>query len=93
MHCHATYLRDDYILADAFRPQPGWGSLVTRADASDWPAHTDAEVIAAAKRGTPPGYWLQRIDAYGGAPHHREVLVRSVPLTRAPRKLTPREFA
>lgn len=76
----ATYLVESYILADAFRPQPGWGKKVTRVHADDLPAHTDADIIEAAEQGAPPGYWLQRLEAHGGEPLHRVLLSRSVPL-------------
>lgn len=80
MFYDATYLADCYILADAFRPQPGWGKRVTRVQADALPPHTDADIVEAAELGASPGYWLQRLEACGGEPHHRVVMSKSVPL-------------
>lgn len=82
MFYEATYLVDGYILADAFRLQPGWGSKVTRVQADTLPPHTDSDIVDAAHRGSPPGYWLQRVDAYGGTPHQRTLFVKSTPFGR-----------
>lgn len=65
MHYYVTYLADCYILADAFRPEPGWGSRVMRVDAATLPPHTEEEIIQAAQVGTPDGYWLQKVEAVG----------------------------
>lgn len=80
MFYDARYLVDDYTLADAFRPQPGWGSKTSRVCADGWPEHTDEEVIDAARRSAPTGYWLQSIEAIGGEPHIRVLLAVPVPL-------------
>ena len=80
MFYDARYLFDGYTFADAFRPRPGWGSKTSRVCADGWPAHTDDEVIDAARRGTPAGYWLQSIEAIEGEPHIRVVMFVPVPL-------------
>ena len=80
MFYDATYLVNRYILADAFRTQPSWGKKVTRVQADTLPLHSDADIIEAAELGAPPGYWLQRLETYGGEPHHRVVMSRSAPL-------------
>lgn len=77
------YLRDSYTLADAFRPQPGWGSKVYTAEAAALGEHTDQDVIRAAQETAPPGYWLQHIEAIGGHPHRRDVFKKSVPLSHS----------
>ena len=80
MFYDARYLIDRYTLADALRPQPGWGSKTRRVCADGWPVHNDAEVIEAARAATPRGYWLQRVEAIGGEPHIRVVMALPVPV-------------
>lgn len=76
------YLRDDYILADAFRPDWSWGSTGYVVEAAKLGEHTDEDLIRAAQEKAPPGYWLQRIEAIGGEPHRRDVFKKAVPWSR-----------
>lgn len=78
------YLIDSYIVADAFRPQPGWGSKVYTADANRLGEHTDEDLIRVAQETAPPGYWLQSVEAIGGKPHIRVVWGKSVPFSKTP---------
>lgn len=61
----AIYRVDKYILADAFRPSPFWGSHRKRIDAASLPPHTDLEIVDAAHHGAPGGYWLQKLTLFG----------------------------
>lgn len=74
------YLCNGYTLADAFRPQLGWGAKGYTVEASALDEHTDADVIQAAQETAPNGYWLHHIEAIGGDPHVRDVYSKSVPL-------------
>ncbi len=78
------YLCDSYTLADAFRPQPGWGSRGYTVDAAALGEHTDADVVDAALQTAPQGYWLQRVEAIGGEPHIRTVWSKPVPHSKTP---------
>ena len=80
---YLRYLCDGYTLADAFRPQPGWGAKGYTVEADKLGEHTDEDVIRAAQETAPPGYWLQHIEAIGGEPHRRDVFKKSAPLRRA----------
>lgn len=80
---YLRYLCDGYTLADAFRPQPGWGSKGYTVEADNLGEHTDEEVIRAAQETAPAGYWLQHIEAIGGEPNRRDVFKQGVPLRRA----------
>ena len=77
MKYRLTYCRDDYTLADAFRPNPRWGKKIYSADLEC--AMTDDELIGGAKDTAPEGYWLQCLEAIGGEPHVRVVYQKSVP--------------
>ena len=81
---YLRYLCDGYILADAFRPQPGWGSKGYFVEAAALGEHTDADIIRCAAETAPPGYWLQHIEAIGGDPWRRDVFMKSVPLSKTP---------
>ncbi len=81
-----TYRIDGYTLADAFRPQPDWGTMRFRVSASELPEHTDQDVVDAARKGAPVGYWLQRVEAIGGDPHIRELMSVSVPVANTTQK-------
>jgi len=78
MFYQATYLRNDYRLSDALRPNPRYGNRIFNIDANSLPEHTDEDVISAAKDTAPDGYWLQKLEAYGGDPHRREIINLSV---------------
>ena len=80
---YLRYLCDSYTLADAFRPQPGWGEKGYFVEADKLGEHTDEDVIRAAQETAPPGYWLQHIEAIGGEPRRRDVFKKGVPLRRA----------
>jgi hypothetical protein len=59
---HVEYRREGYALADAFRPQPGWGIERHTAEGDRIPpGTTDAELIGAARANTPEGYRLGRV--------------------------------
>lgn len=75
------YLRDGYILADAFRPHPGWGCKGYTVDAARLGEHTDDDLIRVAQETAPPGFWLHHIEAIGGEPHVRQVFKKGVPLS------------
>ncbi len=72
------YLRDDYTLADAFRPDWSWGSKGYVVEAAKLGEHTDEDLIRIAHQTAPQGYWLQHIEAIGGEPHRRDVFKKSV---------------
>lgn len=80
MRYYLRYLRDGYILADAFRPALGWGARGYSVDATTLPPHTDADIIKHAHDSAPPGYWLHHIEAVGGEPHRRDVFKKDVPV-------------
>ena len=75
------YLCNGYILADAFRPHPGWGSKGYTVDAARLGEHTDDDLIRVAQETAPPGFWLHHIEAIGGEPHVRQVFKKGVPLS------------
>ena len=81
---YLRYLCDDYTLADAFRPQPGWGAKGYTVEATSLGEHTDQDIIRCAQETAPPGYWLQHIEAIGGEPHRRDVFKIAVPLRKTP---------
>jgi hypothetical protein len=83
------YLCDGYIVADAFRPVPGWGAKGYTVQADALGDHTDADVIRAAQETAPVGYWLQHVEAIGGDPHRRDVFKKAVPwsLNKTPNAL------
>lgn len=76
MFYKVTYKKNGYQIADAFRPNPGWGERVFRVNESELPKHTDAEIVHAARLDAPVGYWLQRVIAIGGDPHERELFFK-----------------
>jgi hypothetical protein len=71
------YLVDGYRLADAFRPNPKWGSTTYTVKASGLPPHDDADVVKSAQEAAPPGHWLQRVTAIGSG--ERELFCKPVP--------------
>lgn len=59
-----VYHRNDWTLADAFRPQPGWGCrrFATPVSAFDQqPGVTDQALVDGAKGAAPEGYRLTRL--------------------------------
>ena len=88
---YLRYLCDGYTLADAFRPQPNWGAKCYTVDGDQLGAHTDINLIEAAKRSAPAGYWLNRIETFGGPDHGRVVFKKAVTVTlnRAPLPAAP----
>jgi hypothetical protein len=58
------YHRNDWTLADAFRPQPGWGSRAFSTPVEAFGSHTEAELIEGAKASAPEGYRLTQISIY-----------------------------
>ena len=59
-----VYHRDDWTLADAFRPQPGWGSRVFATPGTAFGEHTQKELIEGAKASAPPQHRLTRLSIY-----------------------------
>lgn len=80
---YMRYLCDGYILADAFRPTPGWGSKGYHVEADKLPPHTDAEIVRCAQESCPPGYWLQHVEAIGGPRGRRDLFKKAVPWSRS----------
>ena len=54
----ATYVVENYTLADAFRPNPAWGKQRHRCPRESLPAHVDGDILKEAWRATPKGYRL-----------------------------------
>ena len=59
-----VYHCNDWTLADAFRPQPGWGSRVFTVPASVLEGWDDARLIAGAKEAAPEGHRLTRLSLH-----------------------------
>jgi hypothetical protein len=59
-----VYHRDDWTLADAFRPQPGWGSRAFTASVADLGDMSEAALIAAAREAAPEGHRLTSVSLY-----------------------------
>lgn len=91
-----VYHRKDYSLADALRPQPGWGRRRFTVSASIMDQHggeLDTVLAAADPADTPDGYRLTSVTLYpvdgperviwSTAPDHRRVQ------TPLPQKATP----
>lgn len=59
-----VYHRNDWQLADAFRPQPGWGSRRFTAPIAALEEMTEPRLIAAAQEAAPEGYRLTKLSIY-----------------------------
>jgi hypothetical protein len=58
------YHLEGWTLADAFRPQPGWGTRTFRVNAADLGEHTEQEVVDAAREHAPARYRLTSVKLY-----------------------------
>jgi hypothetical protein len=63
------YHIEGWTLADAFRPQPGWGTRRFTVKLADLGEHTQAELLGAAHNGAPPRYRLTSVTLH---PAHGE---------------------
>ena len=77
------YLRDGYILADAFRPTPNWGEKKFSVEADSLPSHTDEDIVKLANETAPEGHWLQRVCAIKSGKADRTLFARQVPTHRS----------
>ena len=59
-----VYHRNDWTLADAFRPQPGWGSKTFTVPVAALGDMSEASLIAAAKDAAPSNHRLTKISLY-----------------------------
>jgi len=59
-----VYHCNDWTLADAFRPQPGWGSRTFTAPAAALGEMTEPALIGAAKEAAPEGYRLTKLSLH-----------------------------
>jgi len=59
-----VYHCNGWTLADAFRPQPGWGSRAFTVPASVLEGWDDAALIAGAKECAPEGYRLTKLSIH-----------------------------
>lgn len=57
----ARFVRQDYTLADAFRPHPGWGTQQFTCPDDKAVGVSDADLIAGARANKPNGYRLQSV--------------------------------
>lgn len=60
----AVYHREDYTLADAFRPQPGCGRRRFRCDVATLGDHTESQLLAVAHETAPNGHRLTSLSLY-----------------------------
>lgn len=58
------YHRNDWTLADAFRPQPGWGSRTFTAPVAALEGMSEARLIGAAREAAPEGYRLTSLSVF-----------------------------
>jgi hypothetical protein len=58
------YHREDWRLADAFKPQPGWGTRKFTVKAEDLGEHTEQELVDAARLHAPTGHRLTSVTLY-----------------------------
>lgn len=59
-----VYHRNDWTLADAFRPQPGWGSRAFTAPVAALEGMSETALIGAAKETAPEGYRLTSLSLF-----------------------------
>lgn len=59
-----VYHVEGWTLADAFRPQPGWGTRRFTVKLSDLPAHTEQEFVNMARQAAPERYRLTSVTLY-----------------------------
>lgn len=75
------YHRNDWRLADAFRPQPGWGRRRFTVPAAALEGLTEADLIAGAQASAPEGYRLTSLSIHPEGGSDR-VIWRTAPDTR-----------
>lgn len=61
LYYETVYHRNDWTLADAFRPQPGWGCRRFATPASAFDGVTEQALIEGAKGAAPKGYRLTKL--------------------------------
>lgn len=59
-----VYHREDWTLADAFRPQPGWGCRVFTAPEAALLGMAEPALIGAAREAAPKGYRLTKLSIH-----------------------------
>ena len=58
------YHRKDWVLADAFKPQPGWGRRKFTCPVASLGEHTEDQMLATAHESAPNGYRLTMLAIY-----------------------------
>lgn len=81
--CHV----EGWTLADAFRPQPGWGRRTFRVNVADLGEHTEQELVEAAREHAPERHRLTRVTLYAADGADR-VIWSTPPDPRARKLLT-----
>lgn len=61
-----VYHRNDWTIADAFRPQPGWGQRRFTAPVAAMGDLTELQILAAALEAAPDGHRLTRLSVIPG---------------------------
>lgn len=56
-----VYHCEGWTLADAFRPQPGWGTRRFTVKLADLGEHTEREIVGVARQHTPERYRLTSV--------------------------------
>ena len=59
-----VYHRNDWHLADAFRPKPGWGRRTFTVPAAALGGMSEPDLISGAKEAAPEGYRLTSLSLY-----------------------------
>lgn len=66
-----VYHCNDWQIADAFRPQPGWGSRRFTTPTAVFGDATHEQILEGAKEAAPEGYRLTKLSIYAdGMPEH-----------------------
>jgi hypothetical protein len=58
------YHCEGWTLADAFRPQPGWGTRAFTVKLADLPEHTEQQFVDMARQAAPDRYRLTSVTLY-----------------------------
>lgn len=82
-----VYHCNDWTLADAFRPQPGWGCRRFTVSTSGLEGVSESNLIAAAQEAAPEGYRLTSLSIYPA--HGPERVIWSTPPSALFRKDQP----
>lgn len=59
-----VYHVEGWTLADAFRPQPGWGTRTFTVRLADLPEHTEQQFVEMARQAAPERYRLTSVSLY-----------------------------